>query len=148
MEDADVSRRTLLKGGSAMFAGLSVLQIAGPAQAFAAQAGADDDVAQDDGAKIGPSGEVLPWLDQPADVPPPAQSIVGNLLEWEALDSFRTPSDNFFTVKHYDLPTIDAAQFRLAPSTSRWSARATRVCRSSSAASATPVGRARPWRRS
>jgi DMSO/TMAO reductase YedYZ molybdopterin-dependent catalytic subunit len=114
MEDADVSRRTLLKGGSAMFAGLSVLQIAGPAQAFAAQAGADDDVAQDDGAKIGPSGEVLPWLDQPADVPPPAQSIVGNLLEWEALDSFRTPSDNFFTVKHYDLPTIDAAQFRLS----------------------------------
>ena len=33
MEDADLSRRTLLKGGSAVLAGLSVLQIAGPAHA-------------------------------------------------------------------------------------------------------------------
>jgi DMSO/TMAO reductase YedYZ molybdopterin-dependent catalytic subunit len=114
MEDADLSRRTLLKGGSAMLAAFSALQIAGPARAFAAPAGAADDLAQgDDGANIGPTGEVLPWLDQPADVPPPAQSVVGNLLEWEALNSFRTPSDNFFTVKHYDLPTIDAAQYRL-----------------------------------
>ena len=31
-------------------------------------------------------GMSLPWLDQPADVPPPAQSAVGNLLEWEALE--------------------------------------------------------------
>ena len=52
------------------------------------------------------------WI-SPTDVPPPAQNIVGNLLKWEELDSFRTPSDNFFTVKHYELPTIDGGQWRL-----------------------------------
>jgi DMSO/TMAO reductase YedYZ molybdopterin-dependent catalytic subunit len=113
MEDADLSRRTLLKGGSAMLAGFSALQIAGPARALAAQVDATDDLAQDEEAGIGPSGEVIPWADQPDDVPPPAQSVVGNLLVWEALNSFRTPSDNFFTVKHYELPTIDPAQYRL-----------------------------------
>ena len=113
MEDADLSRRTLLKGGGAALAGLSVLQIAGPAHALVSQVATGDDVALNDGAGIGPTGDVLPWLDQPIDVPPPAQDVVGNLLKWEELDSFRTPSDNFFTVKHYELPAIDGGQWRL-----------------------------------
>jgi DMSO/TMAO reductase YedYZ molybdopterin-dependent catalytic subunit len=113
MEDADLSRRNLLKGGGAMLAGFSALQIAGPARAFAAPVGAPDDLAQDEGASIAPSGEVIPWLDQPVPVPPPAQSIVGNLLVWEQLNTFRTPSDNFFTVKHYELPSFDPAQYLL-----------------------------------
>jgi DMSO/TMAO reductase YedYZ molybdopterin-dependent catalytic subunit len=111
MEDADLSRRTLLKGGSAMLAGFSVLQITGPARAFAASPG--DDVVTDESAGIGPPGTVLRWEDQPAPVPPPAQSVVGNLLRWEGLSSFRTPSNNFFTVKHYDIPRIDATRYRL-----------------------------------
>jgi hypothetical protein len=34
MEHQEVSRRTLLKDGSAAVAGLTVVQVAGPAQAF------------------------------------------------------------------------------------------------------------------
>jgi DMSO/TMAO reductase YedYZ molybdopterin-dependent catalytic subunit len=45
---------------------------------------------------------VIPWLDQPAPNPIPAN--VGNLLKWEALESWRTPADNFFFVNHYGQP--------------------------------------------
>ncbi len=58
-------------------------------------------------------GDVLDWSDQPIDVPPPAQSVVGNLLKWEALETRLTPADNFFTVKHYNLPDIDPSAWRL-----------------------------------
>ena len=34
MEHQEVSRRTLLKGGGAALAGMTVLRVAGPAQAF------------------------------------------------------------------------------------------------------------------
>ena len=77
------------------------------------QVATGDDLAVNDAAGIGPTGDVLPWLDQPIDVPPPAQDIVGNLLKWEDLDSFHTPNDKFFTVKHYELPAIDGGQWRL-----------------------------------
>lgn len=86
MENQDISRRALLKRGSAAFAGLTMLRVAGPTQAF------------------GQSGEeVIPWLDQP---PPPAfpPAIVGNLLVWEALDSGITPASDFFYVRHYGQP--------------------------------------------
>jgi hypothetical protein len=45
--DRAMSRRTLLKGGGAAFAGLSVINVAGPAHAFPG----------------GPGEEVIPWLD-------------------------------------------------------------------------------------
>ena len=63
MEHQGVSRRTLLKGGGAALAGLTMLRVAGPTHAFGQ-----------------PSEEVIPWLDQP-----PASG--GNQLVWEALDS-------------------------------------------------------------
>ena len=50
MEVQDFDRRTLLKGGGAAFAGLSVLKVAGPAHAFPGHPGEE---------------EVLPWIDQP-----------------------------------------------------------------------------------
>ena len=56
---------------------------------------------------------VIPWLDQPIPVPPPAQGAVGNLLEWESLSTRLTPADDFFTVKHYDLPTIDPTTWQV-----------------------------------
>jgi DMSO/TMAO reductase YedYZ molybdopterin-dependent catalytic subunit len=85
MEHQDISRRALLKRSGAALAGLTVLQVAGPAHAF------------------GQSGEqVIPWLDQPA--PNPVPHITGNLLNWEALDSRLTPADNFFFVQHYGQP--------------------------------------------
>ena len=38
--------------------------------------------------------------------PGPGEDIVGNLLEWEELNSFFTPADNFFWVRHYGFPTV------------------------------------------
>jgi DMSO/TMAO reductase YedYZ molybdopterin-dependent catalytic subunit len=96
VEKHAVSRRTLLKGGGAAFAGLTVLRVAGPAHAFPGQ----------------PGDEVLPWLDQPATNPVPA--AVRNLLVWEELDSWLTPADNFFVVSHYlPEPVLDPQAWRL-----------------------------------
>src|SRR3954452_19484190 len=92
-----MSRRTLLKGGGAALAGLTAVQVAGPAHAFPGQ-----------------GDEVIPWLDPPG--PNPVPSEVGNLLDWEALDSWLTPADNFFTINHYGPPpaaAVDAATWRL-----------------------------------
>jgi DMSO/TMAO reductase YedYZ molybdopterin-dependent catalytic subunit len=117
MDDFDVSRRALLKGGAAL-SGALVLQVASPAAAFADDGDGDtgDDLVSGAPSAPGvvPSGTVLPWLDQPAPVPDPAKDVVGNLLVWEDLETYFTPSDNFFTVKHYDLPAIDAASYRLS----------------------------------
>src|SRR6185312_9677983 len=53
------------------------------------------------------------WLDQPDPIPPGAVDIVAHLLKWEALDSWRTPNGEFFTVKHYNLPSLTAGSWRL-----------------------------------
>jgi DMSO/TMAO reductase YedYZ molybdopterin-dependent catalytic subunit len=74
-----------------------VLRVAGPAHALP---GDSDE-------------EVIPWLDQPAENPVPDN--VGNLLEWEALDSWLTPTDNFFFVNHYGQPDgLDEATWRVS----------------------------------
>ena len=96
MELQDMSRRTLLKGGSAAMAGLTVLRVAGPAHAFPGRPGQE---------------EVLEWIDQPPD-PPPGVSLP-NQLDWEELDSWLTPADDFFVINHYDQPVISAADWRL-----------------------------------
>jgi DMSO/TMAO reductase YedYZ molybdopterin-dependent catalytic subunit len=93
----DISRRTLLKGGGAAFAGLTTMQVAGPAHAFPGQ-----------------GDEVIPWLDPPG--PNAEPGGVGNLLDWEALDSWLTPADNFCTINHYGPPpaaAVDVATWRL-----------------------------------
>jgi DMSO/TMAO reductase YedYZ molybdopterin-dependent catalytic subunit len=74
--------------GSAALAGLAMLRLPIPAHAFPQRAGE----------------VVIPWLDQPAASPVP--SPVGTQLQWEKLDSWRTPTDQFFTVHHYNLPVI------------------------------------------
>jgi len=117
MERLDVSRRTLLKGGGAVLAGATLVQVTGSAAAFAGDRGGDGDDIVDDG-KVGggspiPSGEVVPWLDQPDQIPPAFENVVGNLLVWEELDSFFTPADDFFTVKHYEVPPLTPDSYRL-----------------------------------
>ena len=120
----DLSRRTLLKGGgAAALAGLTVLRVAGPASAFPRQAegrtgDADDTFVESEESQVGddasllqPGEEVIPWLDQPA--PNPVPNAVGHLLVWEDLDSWLTPNDKFFTVKHYNEPAIAATDYRL-----------------------------------
>ena len=97
MGDQDMTRRTLLKGGGAALAGMTVLRVAGPASAFPGSGDEDE--------------EVVPWLDQPTTDPtpgPPPQ------LVWEELDSWYTPNDEFFVVSHYDEPALSAVDWRLA----------------------------------
>ena len=95
MVNQEMSRRTLLKGGGAAVAGLSALQVAGPAHAFPG----------------GPGEVVIPWLDQPD--PNPVPDVLQNLLVWEKLDSWLTPADNFFVVSHYGNQTVPEAGYRL-----------------------------------
>src|SRR4051794_5401881 len=90
----DVSRRTLLKGGGAALAGLTALQVSGPAHAFPGHA----------------NEQVLPWLDQPPVPPFPGDP---QFLKWEELDSFFTDPEKFMIVSHYDTPAVDPTAFRL-----------------------------------
>ena len=115
-----VSRRAVLKGGGAAVASWSVLRVSGPADALSGEDEGRVDVPwsddHSDHTNTCPAvdGDVIDWSDQPADVPPPAQSVVGNLLRWESLNTRLTPADNFFTVKHYNEPTLDQATWQLA----------------------------------
>jgi DMSO/TMAO reductase YedYZ molybdopterin-dependent catalytic subunit len=94
MEIQDMDRRTLLKGGGAAVAGLTVLQVAGPAHAFPGTPGEE---------------EVLEWLDQPP--APPFE--IPNQLKWEELDSWLTPADDFMVVSHFNQPVLNATDWRL-----------------------------------
>ncbi|MGI8482997.1 MAG: molybdopterin-dependent oxidoreductase [Thermomicrobiales bacterium] len=95
MTQSAISRRTLVKKGGATLAGLSVLRLAGPASAF--QKNSD--------------GEVIPWLDKLE--PNPVPEVVIQQLDWEKLDSWITPTDQFFAVKHYNLPTLSERDWTL-----------------------------------
>ena len=95
MSPSAISRRTLLKHGGVGLAGLSVLRVAGPAHAFP--------LAQD--------AIVIPWLDQPE--PNPVPEVIVRQLDWEELDSWLTPVDQFFVIKHFDLPELNERDWRL-----------------------------------
>src|SRR5882724_930850 len=83
-----LSRRDLLIQGSTALVGLAWFQGSRQALAFPHWSGE----------------KVIPWLDQPPANPMP--QVVGNLLQWEQLDSWLTPNDKFFTVGHYNKPSI------------------------------------------
>ena len=95
MTSAPISRRTLLTYGSAALGSLSVLRFAGPAHAF----------------PLSQDAVVIPWLDQPEPNPVP-EAIVRQIV-WEELDSWITPNDEFFVIKHYNLPELNARDWRL-----------------------------------
>src|SRR5262245_971379 len=91
-----VSRRAALRGlGGAALAGLNVLRLAGPARAFQNHSG----------------GEVVPWLDQRE--PNPVPENVLQQLDWAHLDDWLTPPDQFFAIKHFNLPNLDEQDWRL-----------------------------------
>ena len=97
-QQADVARRTLLKGGAAAaLTGLTVVTVAGPARAFPGHT---------DG------GVVIPWLDQPTPVPPDFGNVLAHPLVWEDIE-YLTPNDKFFTVKHYNQPQLSPTAWRL-----------------------------------
>lgn len=95
MTDSPISRRTLVKKGGAVAAGLSVLRVAGPTAAF----------------QTPTAGEVIPWLDQPE--PNPVPDVIVRQLTWEELDSWLTPPDQFFVIKHFDEPELNEADWQL-----------------------------------
>jgi DMSO/TMAO reductase YedYZ molybdopterin-dependent catalytic subunit len=95
MDHTALSRRTALKGGAAALAGLSVLRLSGPVHAFQTPA----------------AGEVIPWLDQPAENPVP--DVIVQQLTWEDLDAWITPNDEHFVIKHFNEPALTEADWRL-----------------------------------
>ncbi|HEV2073696.1 MAG TPA: molybdopterin-dependent oxidoreductase, partial [Thermomicrobiales bacterium] len=95
MVQTELSRRRLLKQGGSAIAGLSVLRLSGPTYAFQTPV----------------TGDVIPWLDQPE--PNPAPEAIVRQLEWEQLDSWITPVDQFFVIKHYNEPALTEADYRL-----------------------------------
>jgi DMSO/TMAO reductase YedYZ molybdopterin-dependent catalytic subunit len=93
-----VSRRQAILQGGAAVAGVSVLRLAGPAHAFQRQTGS----------------EVVPWLDQPE--PNPVPEVIVQQLDWEQLDSWITPNDQFFVIKHFNQPELAESDWQLAVS--------------------------------
>src|SRR5829696_9668712 len=91
MTRSPISRRTLVQQGGAALAGLSVLRLAGPTSAFQTPV----------------MGEVVPWLDQPE--PNPVPEVIVQQLDWEQLDSWITPPDQFFVIKHFADPELTEA---------------------------------------
>ena len=89
MDTRDISRREVLRQGSATLTGLALLHAPWLAQAFPSR----------------PGEEVMPWLDQPP--ANPSAGVVENLHPWEDLRSWLTPNDQFFRVAHYNKPAID-----------------------------------------
>ncbi len=96
MDEREVTRRAVLQGGAAL-AGLAAL--GAPLAALAAPAAGGE--------------SVIPWLDQPAAIPPPAQGILGYPLVWEELASQITPDEKFFTVSHHGMQIIREPDYRL-----------------------------------
>lgn len=95
MTSPELSRRTLLKGGGATLASLGVLRLTGPAHAFQTPV----------------AGEVIPWLDVPE--PNPVPDVIVRQLDWEGLDTWLTPTDQFFAIKHFNEPALDEATWHL-----------------------------------
>ena len=97
MERIEMSRRTLLKQGGVVLTGWALLNTlkVGTAPAVLAQSGV----------------EVLPWLG------PEKENrwapVVSNQLEWEKLDSWTTPPDQFFSVSRFGNPEIDLETWQL-----------------------------------
>lgn len=90
-----VSRRTLMASSAATLAALGMPR--GARLAFAAQTPVD--------------GSVIPWTDQLAENPVP--NVLVQQLDWATLDSWITPNDDFFIIKHYDEPMIDLSTWTL-----------------------------------
>ena len=58
-----------------------------------------------------PGESVVPWLDE---LPPnPVPEVIKNQLVWEDLDSWITPNAKFFSIAHFNRPTIDASTWKL-----------------------------------
>lgn len=87
-----VSRRDALVRSGAAAVGLAMM----PSEAFSRWVRLSDQEA------------VIPWIERPN----PDMAGV-NVLDWEGLDSWVTPTDKLFRVGHYNTPEIDASDWSL-----------------------------------
>jgi DMSO/TMAO reductase YedYZ molybdopterin-dependent catalytic subunit len=90
----DLQRREFIVQAGAVLAGMAGLYASG-AYAFPTQ----------------PGEKVIPWLDQPTENPDPAG--IQTQLVWEDMDSFITPNAKFFSISHFNRPTIDEKAWSL-----------------------------------
>ena len=88
-------RREFIITGSAALASLAFLQSSRFAKAFPTR----------------PGEVVIPWEDQPA--PNPVPQVIQTQLVWEDLDSWVTSNDKFFSIAHFDRPTINPNTWKL-----------------------------------
>jgi len=95
MSSPTLSRRSLLAAGGATAATLALMNKSFPSFAAPLQQG----------------DELIPWLDQPGENPVPER--VTNMLDWQNLDSWTTPPEQFFTVSHYGVPEVDLSDWQL-----------------------------------
>jgi DMSO/TMAO reductase YedYZ molybdopterin-dependent catalytic subunit len=58
-----------------------------------------------------PGEAVVPWLDQPTENP--NKVGIQTQLVWEDLDSWITPNEKFFSISHFNRPTIDEKTWSL-----------------------------------
>jgi DMSO/TMAO reductase YedYZ molybdopterin-dependent catalytic subunit len=91
----ETSRRDFVGQGGAALGALTLMNAPFLANAFPSRAGE----------------EVVPWLDPTPENPAP--DAVRNLLQWEELDSWVTPNEEFFAVNHYNWPVIDEQSWSL-----------------------------------
>ena len=90
----DLQRREFIVQGSAALAAIAGLY-ASEVNAFPKQTGE----------------KAIPWLDQPTENPNPAG--IQTQLVWEDLNTFITPNDKFFSISHFNRPTIDEKSWSL-----------------------------------
>lgn len=98
-EAAHLSRRDFLVKGSSTLALLAMMD----SSLFAQIAGATAD------------GDVIPFTDRPPAAPEAAVKAYGELnrLDWQKLTQWITPNDQFFSVSHYNRPSIKPEEFKL-----------------------------------
>jgi DMSO/TMAO reductase YedYZ molybdopterin-dependent catalytic subunit len=93
----DLPRRKFLAQSGVAAASVAIFDNSLLARAFAARAGE----------------ETIPWSDQPPAEPAAASGVVQNLQRWEDLDTWLTPTREFFNVAHYNRPHIDEKDWSL-----------------------------------
>ncbi|MCV9966861.1 sulfite oxidase [Pararhizobium sp. BT-229] len=89
-----LQRRQFIVQGSAVLAGIAGLH-SSLAYAFPTRQGE----------------KVIPWLDQPTESPDPVG--IQTQLVWEDMDAWITPNDKFFSISHFNRPTIDDRSWSL-----------------------------------
>jgi DMSO/TMAO reductase YedYZ molybdopterin-dependent catalytic subunit len=90
-------RELLMRGAAGVAAAAGLLALRGGSWTAAAQQGE----------------RTVPWADQPPPVPTELAGAARNLKPWQALDSWITPTANFFQVGHYGWPAIAPEGWRL-----------------------------------